>query len=85
MPHDIVHRLPQNLFLAGLWMGSGLGWPERDFGVVGNLCHVGPFFEDLDTLIFMVPSDFIGCFFVPKMPYGAMCVQNALDRNICAF
>ena len=48
--------------MALLWIRYGLGWPERDFGVVGELCHVGAHFEDLDALIFMALSDFIGFF-----------------------
>ena len=39
-----------------VWIGSGLGWPGMDFGVVGELCHVEAHFEALDALIFMVPS-----------------------------
>ena len=42
--------------MASLWIGSGLGWPDRDFGIVGELCHVGAHFEALDALIFMAPS-----------------------------
>ena len=57
-PHDIAHPLPQNPFLASFWIGSGLGWPERDFGIVGELCHVGARFKDPDAPIFMAPSAF---------------------------
>ena len=32
------------------------GWPERDFGVMVQLCHVGARFEALDALIFIAPS-----------------------------
>ncbi len=46
----------QKSVLASLWIEYGLGWPERDFGVVGELCHVGARFDDHDALIFMVPS-----------------------------
>ena len=62
-PHDIAVWLPQNPFLASLIQTWSRGWPERDFGVVIQLCHVGARFEALDTLIFMAPSDFIGIFF----------------------
>ena len=62
-PHDIAVWLPKNPFLASLWIRSGLGWPERDFGVVIQLCHVGARFEALGALIFMAPSDSIGIFF----------------------
>ena len=41
--------------LDKVWIGSGLGWPERDFGVVGELYHVGAHFEALDALILMMP------------------------------
>ena len=41
--------------LERVWIGPGLGWPERDFGVVGKLCHVGAHFEALDAL-FIAPS-----------------------------
>ena len=51
--------------MASLLIGSGLGWPERDFGVVGELCHVGAHFEALDfhealsfTLHFLRSLDF---------------------------
>ena len=49
--------------MASHWMGSGLGWQEREFGVVSER-HVikGARFEALDMLIFMAPSDFIGVF-----------------------
>ena len=36
--------------MATFWIGTGLGWPERDFGVVIALCHVGAHFEALDML-----------------------------------
>ena len=35
-PHDIAVRLPQNTFLASLWIGSGLGDPEAgQKGILG--------------------------------------------------
>ena len=55
-PHDIAHPLPQNPFLASLIQTRSRGWPERDFGVIIHLCHVGARFEALDALIFIVPS-----------------------------
>ena len=68
------HRLPQNPFLVSLWIRSGLSWPERDFGVVIQLWHVGAHFEALGVLILMAPSDFIGIFYVPRLPSGTMCM-----------
>ena len=73
-PHDIVAWLPQNPFLASLWIRSGLGWPERDFGVVIQLCHVGARFEALGALIFMAPSDSIGIFFTSLDCHLERCV-----------
>ena len=57
--------LLQNAFMASLWIASGLGWPERDVGVVDELCHVGTRFEALDAHIFMSPSYFLGNFLRP--------------------
>ena len=35
-PHDVAVRLPQNPFLASLWIGSGLGDPEAgQNGILG--------------------------------------------------
>jgi len=64
-PHDIAHPLPPNPFLASLWIGSGLGWPERDFGVMGELCHVGARFEALDESVLTAPS-VSSCRFLPS-------------------
>ncbi len=44
--------------MASLWIGSDLGWPERDFGVVGELSHVGAHFKVFDALIFMLIKSF---------------------------
>ena len=54
-----VQILFQSLYgqpLERIWIGPGLGWPERDFEVVGKLYHVGAHFKALDALIFMAPS-----------------------------
>ena len=51
--------------LDRFWIGSGLSWPERDFGVVSELFPVGACFEALDAMIFIAPSDFIGIFLRP--------------------
>ena len=50
------------------WIGPGLGWSERDFGVVGKLCHVEADFEALDALIFMAPAVLPSFFYVPRLP-----------------
>ena len=42
--------------LDRVWIRRSRGWPERDFGVIVQLCHVGARFEALDALIFIVPS-----------------------------
>ena len=39
------------------------GWPERDIGVIVQLCHVGAHFEALDALIFTVAS-VVSCIFL---------------------
>ena len=59
-----MYILPQDPFLASLWIGSGLGCPERNFGEVFELYHFGAHFEALDTL-FMAPSDLIGILLHP--------------------
>jgi len=71
-PIVIAHPLAQNSFVASPWMGSGLGWLERDFGVVGELCHVGVRFKALEALIFMAPSLLPCIFYVPRFPSGTM-------------
>ena len=52
------------------------GWPEKDFGVIVQLCHVGARFEALDTLIFIAPSVSPCIFNVPRFPSGTMCRDN---------
>ena len=42
--------------LDQVWIRRSRGWPERDFGVIVQLCHVGARFEALDALIFIAPS-----------------------------
>ena len=42
--------------LDRVWIRRSRGWPERDFGVMVQLCHVGARFEALDALIFIAPS-----------------------------
>jgi len=32
------------------------GWPERDFGVIVQLCHEGAHFEALEALTFIATS-----------------------------
>ena len=49
--------------LDRVWIRRSRGWPERDFGVMVQLCHVGARFEALNVLIFMEPSD-SSCFFL---------------------
>jgi len=56
VPQNIAHQLPQNPSMASLWIRSGLGWPELDFVVFCELCHVGARFEAVGVLIFMAPS-----------------------------
>ena len=63
--HDVAHRQPQKPFMGSLWIGSGLGWPERDFGAIVQLCHVGARFEALDALIFIITSVFLCIFLRP--------------------
>ena len=78
-PHDIAVPLPQNSFLASLWIGSGLGWPERDFGVMGGLYHVGARFEALDESVLTVPWIFFRLeivFFMVKNKWREMCTKN---------
>ena len=59
--------------MASLWIKSGLGWPEWDFGVVGDLFHVGACFEDFDALVFMAPS-LLPCIFLrPQIAPWKMC------------
>ena len=62
-PLAIAVRLSHYPFLASLWFRSGLVWPERDNGVVGQLCQVGAHFEALNEAVFMVPSEFLGIFY----------------------
>ena len=59
-PHDIAHPLPQNPFLASLIQTRSRGWPERDFGVMGELCHVGARFEALDESVLAGDRKFSG-------------------------
>ena len=49
------------------------GWPERDFGVIVQLYHVGARFEALRALIFIAPS-VSSCifFYVPRFPSGTI-------------
>ena len=73
-----------NPFLASLGIGSGLGWPEGDLGVMGELCHVGARFEALDVLIFIALS-ISPFFYVPRFPSGTMCTSTAhWDRYVGA-
>ena len=60
--------------MASLWIRSGIGWPERDFGATIQLCQVGARFEALDELVFMAPSEFFGIFLQPKR-----CHLNIVD------
>jgi len=55
LQHDIAVRWPPNSFLASLWIKSGLGWPERDFGVAVQLCHVESCFEAVDESFLTAP------------------------------
>jgi len=78
-----------------LWPASGLGLherPERDFGVLGELCHVAAHLETLDSLISIA-------IFLYPLPYScvALCsfyhsfnphdLNNAIDifKAIFAF
>ena len=51
--------------LDWVWIRRSRGWPERDFGVIVQLCHVGARFEALDALIFIAPS-VSSCIFLPS-------------------
>ena len=62
MPLD---RLPQT---------QSIGWPERDFGVVGELFHEGARFKALEAMIFIEPSVSPCIFYVPRFPSGTMCI-----------
>ena len=53
--------------MASLWIGPGLGWSERAFGVVSKLCHVEADFEALDALIFMAPAVLPCIFLCPSI------------------
>ena len=66
-PDDIAHQQPQIPSLTSLLLGSGVGWSERDFGVVGKLCHVEADFEALDALIFMAPAVLPCIFLCPSI------------------
>ena len=55
--------------MASLWIRSGLGWPERDNGVVVQLCQVGARFEALNEPVFMAPSEFFSIFLPPKQSH----------------
>jgi len=54
-PLDVSLQLPPNLFMASLWIRSGLGWPQRDFGVT-QTHQVRARFEPLDEGILIVLS-----------------------------
>ena len=61
--------LPQNPFLASLWIGSGLGWPERVLEVVVQLCHVDAHFKALDESVLTAPSVLSYILFtIPTLP-----------------
>ena len=63
--------------LERIWIGPGLGWPERDFEVVGKLYHVGAHFEALDALIFMAPSVLPNIFFTSlDCPIQFQCIRD---------
>ena len=55
-PIEKAHPLPQNPFMAILIQTQSRGWPERDLGVMGELCHVGAHFEALDESVLTAPS-----------------------------
>ena len=41
--------------LNWVWIRRSRGWPERDFGVIIQQCHVGARFEALEVLVCMGP------------------------------
>ena len=61
-PLDIAVQLPHYPFLASLIQTRSRGWPERDLGVMGELCHVGAHFEALDESVLTAPS-VLSCIF----------------------
>jgi hypothetical protein len=63
--HDIAVPLPQKTFLVSLLIGRSRSWPERDFGVAGELCHVGACFEGLDAPVLAALS-ILHCIFLPS-------------------
>ena len=56
-----------------LWIGSGLGWPERNFGVTEQLCDVGACFKALDESTLTAPSVPSCIFYHPNLAIGTMC------------
>ena len=77
-PHDIAVRLPQNPFLASLWIGSGLGDPEAgQKGILGwsySFVMWG-LVSKLLTHWFSWRLQFCPAFFyLPRFPSGTMCV-----------
>ena len=74
-----------------LWGQSGT--PEKTAIIMGLLLTVYVMwgqvlpasFEDLGALIFMGSTDFIGIFYVPRLPSGTMCVVSPgifLTKNL---
>ena len=65
------------------------GWPERDFGVVVQLYHVGARFEALDAMIFMASSVLPCIFFMfldfPLEQCGLTCLHilNLITLHYC--
>ena len=49
------------------------GWPERDFGGMGELSHKGAHFEALDESVLTVPSVSSCIFDRPNFAIGTMC------------
>ena len=83
---DLVHYTPiypfYGLPLDQVWIRLSRGWPERDFLVIVQLFHVGPRFEALDALIFIVPS-ISPCIFLTSLDFPLeRCVPIALTPSL---
>jgi len=46
---------------------------------VGEVCHAGARFEALDAPMFMLPTDFIELFYIPRLPSGT--IEYALVKQ----
>ena len=65
--------------LDWVWIRRSRGWPERDLGVIIQLCPVGARFEVLDALIFIAPS-VSSCIFFTSLDFPLeRCVQGQFD------